>query len=98
MNTLVRELGYSKWVFCIDTTRALPCRVPIGLIELTEDAFTVGKKAIVLAGWGAEQTRAARYILQHYYDYEEKLTGASLKFKTTESLILPIEAADISFA
>ncbi len=97
-NALVQELGFTKWDFCDDADQALPCDAPIALIELKEDAFTVGKKAIVAAGWEAEHTRAACYILQHYYDYEDKLTGTSLKFKTAASVALPIEAADISFA
>ena len=97
-NALVQELGFTKWDFCDDADQALPCDAPIALIELKEDAFTVGKKAIVAAGWEAEHTRAACYILQHYYDYEDKLTGTSLNFKTAASVALPIEAADISFA
>jgi len=97
-NALVRELGYTKWDFCDDADQALPCESPVGRIELKEDAFTVGKKAIVAAGWEAEHTRAACYILQHHYDYEDKLAGTSLKFKTTASVSLPIEAAEISFA
>ncbi len=97
-NALVQELGFTKWDFCDDADQALPCDAPIALIELKEDAFTVGKKAIVAGGWEAEHTRAACYILQHYYDYEDKLTGTSLKFKTAASVALPIEAADISFA
>lgn len=96
-NTLMRELGYTKWDFCNDADHELPCDTPVGRIELKENAFTPGKNAIVAAGWSAEQTRAACYILQHYFDYNDELIGNSLKFKTAESVILPIEAADISF-
>ena len=95
-NQLVQQLGYTKWDFCDDADQALPCDAPIAMIELKEDAFTVGKKAIVVAGWDIEQTRAGCYILQHYYDYMDKLTGSSLKFQTS-ALTLPITAMDISF-
>ena len=96
-NQLVQQLGYTKWDFCDDADQALPCDAPIALIELKEDAFTVGKKAIVVAGWDVEQTRAGCYILQHYSDYLAKLTGSSLKFQTSAYATLPIDSMDISF-
>ena len=45
------------------------------LIEAVDDAFTTGKTALVVAGYGADDTGNAAYVLQNYAKFADQLTG-----------------------
>ena len=45
------------------------------LIRLVENAFGGSNSALVVAGWDAEDTRAAASVLQNYRSYANQLNG-----------------------
>jgi len=52
------------------------------MIKLVDNAFVTGKTALVVAGWDAENTRAACSVLQQFSTYTD-LTGAGVKVSGT---------------
>lgn len=69
VNLLVRDLGVQASEFKDATGN------PIGKIKLFSGAFTGMYKAIVVAGWDAQNTRAAAYVLAHYGNWDNQLSG-----------------------
>ncbi|NOQ55486.1 MAG: hypothetical protein GQ477_01625 [Nanohaloarchaea archaeon] len=45
------------------------------LIQAVDDAFTDGKTALVVAGYGADDTGNAAYVLQNYAKFADQLAG-----------------------
>lgn len=57
------------------------------MIKLVENAFAQGKTALVVAGWEAENTRAACSVLQQFSAYADlKGTGVKVSGTTTPTL------------
>jgi hypothetical protein len=60
------------------------------MIKLVDNAFTQGKTALVVAGWDAENTRAACSVLQQFSTYAD-LTGTGVKVSgTTTPTLSPL--------
>ncbi len=45
------------------------------LVQAVDDAFTTGKTALVVAGYGADDTGNAAYVLQNYAKFADQLAG-----------------------
>jgi len=56
-----------------------------GLLKLINGAFAEGKVALVVAGWNAENTRAACQVLQDYQSYT--LSGEAMEVTGTGASI-----------
>lgn len=87
VNKLTAEaLGVSFPSYGADST------IPEGaaIIKLVDNAFTTGKTALVVAGWDAENTRAACSVLQQFSTYAD-LTGTGVKVSgTTTPTLAPL--------
>ena len=70
VNTLVEELGYTAADFG-------SADAPLGKLMLKSAAFGGSNYALVVAGWEAENTQAACWVLAHYFDYADELEGKS---------------------
>ncbi|MEM7821631.1 MAG: S-layer protein [Candidatus Aenigmatarchaeota archaeon] len=61
------------------------------LIQIVDDAFTTGKKVVVVAGWEASNTRTACAVLQQYETLLAGRTESKLKVTSATSAgIVPI--------
>jgi hypothetical protein len=80
VNTLVADLATATKTKDVAWYRTQGAGTAI--IDLVSDAFTTGKVALVVAGYGADDTRAAAKILQDYETYSSQLAAkASVTIK-----------------
>jgi hypothetical protein len=80
VNKWVKELGYDKESFKDASGN------PIGVIELTANAFGGSNSALVVAGYDAANTRMAGYVLTHFDQYSIDGTKAVVKGTTTSTV------------
>jgi S-layer protein (TIGR01564 family) len=83
---------------CVNTLTAQALGLPAGtcgnastvpvnnaMIKIVNNAFTNGLTALVVAGWEAENTRAACSVLQQFSSYTAGLTGTGVEVDGTSS-------------
>ncbi len=94
VNSLVAELADKGKTMTLDDWRSEQDgqRVYEGtaIIQYIDDAFAQGKAALVVAGYSAEDTRNACYVLQNYKQYADDLKGKTkvkVVGKTVEGMV-----------
>jgi hypothetical protein len=76
VNSLVGELASSGKTWTADQYRAQGAGTAV--LNLVESAFTPGRSALVVAGYGAADTRTVASVLQNFDAHESALMGKNL--------------------
>lgn len=91
VNSFARELKLTKWDFCAG--RTWPCAEPRAVVRAYKNRLSPNRYAIVVAGWGREQTALCADLLARFKEHMTELAAHAVDVKATTAMTL-IPATD----
>ena len=88
VNSYARELKLTKWDFCAG--RTWPCEEPRAVVRAYKNRLSANRYAIVVAGWGREQTVLCVDLLARFKEHTTELAAHAVDVgATTTTTLIP---------